>query len=62
MGYLQHQRYDQGDYNSFLIRNNFSAGVDPNRDFPYSRRDGKCLVSKTALVLDALFRNVTVQV
>jgi hypothetical protein len=64
MGYLQRQRADQGQSSlPFLFHLTWCwAGVDPNRDFPYSRRDNNCLVSKTALVIDALFRNVTVQV
>mmetsp|Transcript_16830 Transcript_16830/g.25306 ORF Transcript_16830/g.25306 Transcript_16830/m.25306 type:complete len:638 (-) Transcript_16830:128-2041(-) len=38
------------------------GGVDPNRDFPYSRKDGNCLRSNTAKLFDALFREVTVQI
>lgn len=38
------------------------AGVDPNRDFPYSRNDNKCLRSNAARVIYELFIDYTVQV
>ncbi len=38
------------------------AGVDPNRDFPYSRGDNKCLVSTTARIFDRLMRETLMQV
>lgn len=47
LGYINCQRND--------------AGIDPNRDFPYSRGDNKCLVSTTAKIFDRLMRENLIQ-
>eukprot|EP01041_Mallomonas_annulata_P006251 gene6251-12656_t len=41
LGYINNKRED--------------AGVDPNRDFPYSRRNGHCMKSTTARIINAVF-------
>lgn len=37
------------------------AGVDPNRDFPYSRKDNRCFLSTTARIFQALMAQTIVQ-
>lgn len=38
------------------------AGVDPNRDFPYSRNNKKCMLSRTAKLFMALMVSNVIQV
>ena len=48
LGYLQRKRND--------------AGVDPNRDFSYDRRDNKCFLSTTAKIVRELMLHNVMQV
>lgn len=48
LGYLRNDRLD--------------AGIDPNRDFPYLRKDDKCFLSTTANIVRELFRTSIIQV
>lgn len=38
------------------------AGVDPNRDFPYSREDNECLRSSTGRLFNAIMRANLIQI
>ena len=48
LGYMLNQRED--------------AGVDPNRDFPYSRKDDQCLRSTTAKIFYAIMSSTIAQI
>lgn len=50
-GYIHIDRADEGP----------NGHHDPNRDYPYSRRDAHCLQTNSALMLHALFAKHTVQ-
>ncbi len=39
----------------------FDEGIDPNRDFPYSRKDDKCFLSKTAQLFHHLLEENIIQ-
>ena len=47
LGYMKNRRDDRG--------------IDPNRDFPYSRRDTNCLLSHTAKIFMALMLSNIIQ-
>lgn len=36
------------------VRHCYATGVDPNRDFPYTRRDRECFLSSTARVVNGV--------
>ena len=38
------------------------AGVDPNRDFPYSRQDNNCFKSSTSRLFNAIMKANLVQI
>lgn len=38
----------------YILNRRDDAGVDPNRDFPYSRSDEKCFLSTTAKLFDKI--------
>jgi hypothetical protein len=48
LGYIKHRRNENG--------------IDPNRDFPYSRRDNHCLLSSTAKIFYELMKHTLIQV
>lgn len=48
LGYLRNQRLD--------------GVIDPNRDFPYVRKDNKCLQSNTAKIINNIMLNTLTQI
>jgi hypothetical protein len=46
----------------YHLRRRDDNGVDPNRDFPYTRRDDACLLSSTARVINGILLQSMAQV
>lgn len=46
----------------YVLRKRADAGVDPNRDFSYSRSDNRCFISATAKLFFALMTTNMIQI
>lgn len=46
----------------YILNRRDDNGIDPNRDFSYSRQDGKCFVSTTAKILGTLMSETLTQI